>query len=295
MKPFQLRSFPASSPAGPHQLFCKDWGDAANPRVLLCLHGLVRCADDFDFLAQQLRPRWRIICPDLAGRGRSDRLADPRHYQVSQYVDDLRGLLNHLQLSRVAILGTSLGGIVGMALAALPEITVERLILNDVSPQLHAVGMRALGQHLAQALKFASFAEGAAYVRKISGGLGPHSDTQWDTLARNALRQNSTGSWEFHYDPALSVPLLASTEQSASQGEQDLWRLYDALAASATLRILLLRGQESALLSKDVAAAMLTRGPRTTLIEVAGVGHAPSLLHQDQVALVREFLGTALA
>jgi len=151
-----------------------------------------------------------------------------------------------------------------MALAALPEITVERLILNDVSPQLHAVGMRALGQHLAQALKFASFAEGAAYVRKISGGLGPHSDTQWDTLARNALRQNSTGSWEFHYDPALSVPLLASTEQSASQGEQDLWRLYDALAASATLRILLLRGQESALLSKDVAAAMLTRGPRTT-------------------------------
>ena len=286
MPSFHIASVVSQSPAGKHTFYYKDWGDIANPKVLLCLHGLVRAADDFDFLAEELRRDYRIICPDLVGRGRSDRLRDPQHYQVGQYAQDIVALLSSLQLSQVDVLGTSLGALVGMVLATLPGAVVRRLILNDASPQLHAEGMRALGTQIARRLQFSSFEEAAQHVRKISAGQGPHSDSQWQTLARNALRKTAENTWEFHYDPALSVPLLAATEESARLGEQALWEIYDAISCPT----LLIRGQESTLLSAEIAASMTRRGPQAELAQIAGVGHAPTFLHADQVAVVRHFL-----
>ncbi|MQR02293.1 alpha/beta fold hydrolase [Glaciimonas soli] len=286
MTSFQSRFVASSSPAGTHTVHYKEWGDINNPRVLLCLHGLVRASGDFDFIAQELAQTYRIICPDLVGRGLSDRLADPQYYQVEQYVKDVVTLLDDLQLRQFSILGTSLGGIVAMVLASLSGYIVTNLILNDVGMALRADAMRALGTHVAQNLQFSSFDEAAAYVQKISAGVGPHSAAQWQVLASNALRQSADGAWELHYDPALSVPLLAATQVTAQQGEQALWKLYDALSC----RVLLIRGEQSTMLSRETAMELTQRGPRAALVEVVGVGHAPTFLHREQVALVRDFL-----
>lgn len=274
------------SPAGLHRMAYQTWGDEDNPRVLICVHGVTRVSDDFDQLATSLSEHYRVICPDVVGRGRSDWLRDPRHYLVPQYVSDMVTLIARLDVAQVDWVGTSMGGLIGMGLAALPESPVRKMVLNDIGPHLNFPALTRIGEYIAQDVRFDSFEQGRDYIRKVSAPFGPHSDAEWDKLARDVLRENNDGRWRRHYDPAIAKGFEGLTEEGTQRGEAALWATYDAIRAP----VLLVRGSESDLLTHDTAQAMTERGPRATLVELPGVGHAPTFMHDDQIAFVRRFL-----
>jgi pimeloyl-ACP methyl ester carboxylesterase len=274
------------------------WGDPENGRILVCVHGLSRQGRDFDTLARSLSQHYYVICPDVVGRGESDWLADPKGYQVFAYVADMVALLQHLRGQRqtsspleIDWVGTSMGGLIGLALSTLPPeasgARLRRFVLNDVGPRLHHDALVRIGEYLGQPRRFSSEQEAADYLWSISTGFGPHTPEQWLALTRPLLRKAPDGNGLIlHYDPAIAEPFRAVTADSASSGEAALWQIYDALRCE----VLLLRGQNSDLLDAETARDMTQRGPKARLVEFPGVGHAPTLIAPEQVAAVREFL-----
>jgi pimeloyl-ACP methyl ester carboxylesterase len=288
---FIIDSVQCSSPAGLHRVAYKQWGDPGNPRVLVCVHGVTRVSDDFDALAAALSDRYRVICPDVVGRGRSGRLALAGLYTVPQYVADMVTLIARVtgvpgSDGTVDWFGTSMGGLIGMVLASLPDNPVRRLVLNDIGPIIDPGALARIGDYIGQDLRFTSFEEGAQFVRAVSASFGPHSDDEWHKLAADVLRQGQDGTWQRHYDMALAQPFKAATPETAQRDEAALWAAYDAI----TCPTLLVRGAESDLLSAATARMMTGRGPRPQLVEIAGVGHAPTFVQPDQIAIARAFL-----
>jgi pimeloyl-ACP methyl ester carboxylesterase len=262
-----------------------EWGDAANPKVLVCVHGLTRCGRDFDFLAQALADEYRVVCPDVVGRGRSDWLRDKSLYDLPQYCADMTTLLARLNVETVDWLGTSMGGLIGMVLASQPESLIARLVLNDVGPVIAAVSLARIGDYLGNAPRFDSIEQAEAFVRFVSATFGSFSDAQWRHLTVHVTRTAPGGKVEFVYDPGIAQRFQ---QMQADSGGKDieLWPLYDGIRCPT----MLLRGATSDLLTHDAALQMSERGPRAKLIEVQGVGHAPMLMDGGQVAPVREFL-----
>jgi pimeloyl-ACP methyl ester carboxylesterase len=286
----RLNSVLCSSPAGLHRMAWKEWGDPANPRVLVCVHGVTRVADDFDALAASLSDRYRVVCPDVVGRGRSSRLRDPSHYTVPQYVADMVTLIARVTAANadesVHWVGTSMGGLIGMILASMEGSPIRRLVLNDIGPVLDPAAMARIGEYIGQELRFPSFEEGARFVKEVSTSFGPHSDEQWRKLAADVLVQEPGGDWVRHYDLGLAKPFAAITPERAEQDQAALWAAFDAIRCPT----LLIRGEESDLLSRATAEEMTRRGPKPRLSEIPGVGHAPTLMHAQQIAIVRDFL-----
>jgi pimeloyl-ACP methyl ester carboxylesterase len=290
MSEARIRKVQCSSPAGLHRIAYKEWGDPANPRVLVCVHGVTRVADDFDALAAALGDHYRVVCPDVAGRGRSDRLRNPALYTVPQYVSDMVTLIARATANcddgSVHWFGTSMGGLIGMVLASLEDSPIRKLVLNDIGPVLDRAAMQRIGDYIGQDLRFADFDSGAAFVREVSASFGIHSDEEWTKLARDVLRQEADGKWVRHYDINLAVPFRAASAERADQDQAALWAAYDAIRCPT----LLVRGAHSDLLSRATAHEMTTRGPRPQLVEIPNVGHAPTFIHQDQIAIARQFL-----
>ncbi len=270
---------------GLYRMAYAEWGDPANPRVLVCVHGLARQGRDFDTFAQAMCDRYRVVCPDVVGRGRSDWLADPAGYQIPAYVADMVTLLARLDAQELHWVGTSMGGLIGLGLAALPESPVRKLVLNDVGPGIEAAALQRIGAYLGQPMRWGSVEEAADYLWSISSSFGPHTRAQWLALTRPMLRPDGEG-FKLHYDPAIAVPFRAVTPEAAAAGTAVLWASYDALRCPT----LLLRGAQSDLLSHETAVSMTQRGPKATLVEFEGVGHAPTLVAPEQIAAVREFL-----
>lgn len=280
---------------GLHRMAWWEWGDRDNPRVVVCVHGLTRQGRDFDTLARVLAADYRVVCPDVVGRGRSDWLADPMGYQVPAYVADMVTLLGRLGVPQVDWVGTSMGGLIGLGVASLRDregrSMVRRLLLNDVGPAIRAEAVQRIGSYLGLPKRYASVDEAADYLWSISQGFGPHTREQWLALTRpqlRAIRDEQGEAWISHYDPRIGLPFKAVTPEMVAAGETLLWQRYDTIACPT----LLLRGAESDLLSRETAQAMTQRGPKARLVELPGVGHAPTLVADDQVALVREFLDT---
>jgi pimeloyl-ACP methyl ester carboxylesterase len=194
-------------------------------------------------------------------------------------------LLARLNASRLDWVGTSMGGLVGLGLAAQKGSPLRRLVLNDVGPTIEPAALARIGQYLGQPAHWRSLDEAADALRLISQGFGPHSREQWLALTQPQLKADGDG-FKPHYDPAIAVPFRALTPELARAGEAQLWQAWDRLS----LPVLLLRGADSDLLAPATARAMTERGPRARLVEFAGVGHAPTLVQPDQVAVVREFL-----
>ena len=274
---------------GLHRMAYWEWGAADNPRVVVCVHGLSRQGRDFDTLAQDLASDCRVICPDVVGRGRSDWLADPMAYGIPTYVNDMVTLVARLNVQQVDWVGTSMGGLIGMALAALPKTPVRRLVLNDVGPVVEPTFMQRLGTYLGVPAHWTTVEEAADALQLISVGFGPHSREQSLALTRPQLvphTHNGVAGFKPHYDPAIAVPVRAMTPEIAAAGQAMLWHFYDRI----TCPTLLLRGAESDLLSPATAQLMASRGPKPQVHEFAGVGHAPTLVQADQRAVVRGFL-----
>lgn len=271
------------SPAGFHDMAYVEWGDPANPRVLVCVHGLTRCGRDFDFLARAMADQYRVVCPDVVGRGRSSWLRDKRHYTIPQYCADMVTLLARLDAETIHWLGTSMGGLIGMALAAQPGNRLSRLVMNDVGPVVTAASIARIGEYLGNAPRFASVEQAEAFVRFVSAPFGALTDAQWRHLTVHTLRPLADGGFEMAYDPGIAEPF----RQAMGQGEDvELWAVYDAVACPT----LLLRGAQSDLLTEATARQMGERGPRARVVEVPGVGHAPVLMEPGQIGVVREFL-----
>ena len=276
---------------GLHRMAYWEWGDPSNPRVLVCVHGLTRQGRDFDTLARSLCDTYRVVCPDVAGRGRSDRLTDPSGYQIPAYMADMVTLLARLNASRLDWLGTSMGGLIGMLLAAQQGSPIGRLVLNDVGPKIEYEAVLRIGTYLGQPLRWASVDEAADYLRSISSGFGPHSREQWlaltlPMLVREADVDGADATYRTHYDLDIALPFRSITPEAAAAGQAVLWRAYDAIACPT----LLLRGADSDLLTADTARAMTQRGPKARLHEFVGGGQAPTLVAPGQIDVVREFL-----
>jgi pimeloyl-ACP methyl ester carboxylesterase len=273
------------STAGFHQMAYVEWGAADNPKVLVCVHGLTRNGRDFDFLAQALAADYRVVCPDVAGRGKSDWLSNKSLYVMPQYCADMATLLARLNVETVDWLGTSMGGLIGMALAAQPGNPIRRLILNDAGPVVSAVSLARIGDYLGSPPRFDSIEQAEAYVRAVSVPFGPHTDAQWRHLTVHAVREAADGKIEFRYDPGIAQAYKQGQQLSGGK-DVELWPLFDAI----TCPTLLLRGEQSDLLAPQTAQAMTERGPRAQWVEIPGVGHAPTLMDEAQIAPVRNFL-----
>jgi len=282
-----LRRVQCLGAGGLHRMAYWEWpcSAGAGDRVLVCAHGISRQGRDFDTLARAMQDRYRVVCPDVVGRGESDRLADPSGYQIPAYVADMVTLLARLDARAVHWLGTSMGGLIGIALSALPGSPIERLVLNDVGPAIDPAGIARIAAYIGLPLTWTSEDDAADYLLTISQGFGPHRRDEWMALTRPMLRRDGD-RWRLHCDPAIGTPLKAMTPAAAAAGEAALWAAYDAIRCPT----LLLRGADSDVLAPTTAEAMATRGPRARIHSFAGVGHAPTLVAAAQVAVVREFL-----
>jgi pimeloyl-ACP methyl ester carboxylesterase len=280
------------NPRGLHRIAYTEWGDPANPRVLVCVHGLTRSGRDFDRVAAQLSDVYRVVCPDVAGRGLSDWLPDASRYAMPQYVADMVTLIARLDVETVDWFGTSMGGLIGMSLAGLPSTPIRKLLLNDVGPRIEPVALERIRSYVGQPVRFATLEEGIDHAALLAASFGPLTREEWRDINMPLLRRREDGAWEFRYDPGIAVPFAASTAESSAAGEALLWRLFEAIACP----VFVVRGALSDLLSRETVTRMVERGQNVVSAEITGVGHAPAFLDAEQIALARRFfLGESAA
>ncbi|MCI0428924.1 MAG: alpha/beta hydrolase [Rhodospirillales bacterium] len=258
-----------------------DWGEPTADRVVVCVHGLTRNSRDFDALALALvRRGMRVLAVDVAGRGRSSWLSEPQDYTVPNYIGHLSRFLALLGLRRVDWIGTSMGGIIGMGLAAGEESPIGRLVLNDIGPFVPREALLQIQTYLGLDLVFASLEDVEEHLRTVHAGFGRLEDAHWRHLAEHGSRRQPEG-WRLHYDPAIRVPYAELTESDI-----DLWEAWDRI----TCPTLVLRGAESLLLTPETAAEMQQRGPKATVITIPEAGHAPALMTPDQIETIALWL-----
>lgn len=265
-----------------------EWGDAGSAHTVICVHGLTRNARDFDRLAGSLEHRCRVICPDIVGRGQSGWLARKSDYGYPQYLADMTALIARVTVTsnagtRIDWIGTSMGALIGMLLAAAAGNPIRRLVINDIGPWIPQAALQRIAAYIGKAPRFASFAEAEAYIRTVSASFGPLTDDQWRHLTEHNTRREADGTWSMNYDPGIGEAFT-----SVSPGDVSLWDYWDRIEAP----VLVLRGSESDVLLDATAREMTRRGPRAQVIEFAGVGHAPALMADDQIRAVHDFLLT---
>ncbi|HET8830515.1 MAG TPA: alpha/beta hydrolase, partial [Casimicrobiaceae bacterium] len=265
---------------GFHRVVYYEWGERDNPDVVVCVHGIGRNGRDFDVLAEALASTHRVLAPDMPGRGKSEWLRNPLDYIAPTYLTTLTALICASGAEDVTWVGTSMGALLGIMAASLPETPVKRLVVNDAGPVLDPAAIARIGQYFGTDPTFATYDELAAYVRTISAPFGPLTDAQWEHVTRTNARQRDDGKWGVGYDPAIAIPFRAQPTAA------NLWPLWDAIRCPT----LVLRGALSDLLASETAREMTERGPKPRVIEFAGVGHAPMLLARDQVDAVVDFV-----
>lgn len=271
-------------PHGSHRIHYTEWGDPENPEVIFCVHGLTRNCRDFDELAKALSQGHRIVCPDMPGRGLSDWLEHAEDYNTTTYVHNILTLISHLKVERAGWVGTSMGGLIGMHLAARDGSMITRMVINDIGPVLPVEAVNRIADYVGKIQEFPSLDQAESYLRSIHAPFGILSDAQWRHLTIHSFRQDGDGYFRLRYDPGIAGPF-----QALKHAPPVLWDVWDRIRCP----VFILRGRESDLLSAQTASEMLTRGPsESRLIEFAGIGHAPCLMSKDQIETIREwFLG----
>lgn len=277
----QTKSFPALTPHGFYRIRYTEWGNPHNERVLLCVHGMTRNARDFDFLAASLEQDYRVVCPTLLGRGDSDWLAVKEDYDYPHYCAHMAALIARLDVEQVDWVGTSMGGMIGMLLASMPNSPIRRLVMNDVGPFMSTAAIKRIAAYVGADPRFQTLNQAEGYIRDINRTFGPLTDAQWQHIVRYYTRRTEQGEIGLAYDPNIDWILKKQPLQPV-----DLWFIWDALQCP----VLLLRGKESDVLTAEGAQEMLRRRPSTRLVEWDGIGHAPALMSDEQIALVRDWL-----
>jgi cobalt-zinc-cadmium efflux system protein len=274
----------SSNASGLHRMAYHTWGDPSNPRVLICVHGLTRRGSDFRTLAEALCKDYYVVCPDVVGRGDSDFLENPMLYGIPQYVADMTTLVARLNVTSVDWFGTSMGGLIGMVYAGMPDSPIRRILINDVGPRIEPEALKRLGSYVGQPFSYSDRAEALTVLNRICASFGSHTPEEWERL-NGPLLQEVNDVWSLHYDPKIVIPFVAVNPVLAKAGEVALWNHFDAI----TVPILIVRGGDSDLLSSATVDEMLRRNPHARSITIPGVGHAPAFLKPEQIALAAEF------
>ena len=313
---FSQRSFLSLSPGGFHRIAYLDWGKPAASQVVVCVHGLSRNSRDFDYLARDLARDCRVICPDVVGRGDSEWLADKSDYSFSTYLSDAAALIARItapapppsfgtfrrgretavEPAQIDWVGTSMGGLIGMLLAAKPQSPIRRLVLNDVGPFISWGSLYRLKGYVAGGGAFRNLAEVEAHLREACAAFGPLTDEQWRHLAEHSAAPVGDGLqpsiYRLRYDPAIGDTMRVGTpDPEFPLGPNflsgiDLWRTWSEIRCPT----LVLRGGDSDVLSRETVGQMVALRPGVEALEFPGTGHAPALMSDNQVAAVREFL-----
>ncbi len=285
--PPRLHAFAALGPHGFTRVAYAEWGPAEAARTVLCVHGLSRNGRDFDALAEALAGDGvRVVAPDIPGRGRSAWLSHAADYGYLFYVGAMASLIARLRVERLDWVGTSMGGIIGMMMAAQKNTPVRRLVLNDVGAFIPKAAIARIATYVGDDPLFDDLAAAEAYLRRRHASFGPLTDAQWQHMARHGTRAGSDGKLRLHYDPAIAAAFTGSDPDDVA-----LWPIWEQVACPT----LVLRGAQSDLLLPETVAEMRTRGAAGTAgkvetAEIAGCGHAPALMAPDQIALVSRFL-----
>lgn len=294
------------SPAGAHRMAYWEWGNPENGNVLLCVHGLTRSGRDFDPLARALSSHYRVVCPDIVGRGRSDWLINPQFYSIEQYVADIFMLIARLNPANLDWVGTSMGGLIGLGLAAAinasatlspargshglsanQRISLGKMVLNDIGPVINTDGLGRIAEYVGQDQSFNSFDEAIAYIKETSADFGKHDDEGWKSLTKSVIIKDG-GIWKKHYDLRIAIPMASQTSQAIKGSENLLWYAFESLARP----VLIVRGEHSDLLTPETTRQMLRRNSNASLFTVPDTGHAPTLRNTDQINAVKNFLIT---
>lgn len=282
----EQKHFLGLATTGFHKVAYTEWGNLDDPCPVVCVHGLTRNGRDFDALAQALAAEGRrVICPDIVGRGRSDWAADPATYGYPQYCADMNALVARLEVEQVDWVGTSMGGLIGMFMAAVPQVPIRRMVMNDIGPFIPKDFVARLRTYVGQPVRFDSLDAAEAYVREIHAAFGNLTDAQWRHLATHSFRKSDTGEYAFAYDPRIA----AAFKSSAEPQDVDMWAAW----APVRIPVLVVRGAQSDLLSAEVVRQMRERHPLGAVKEhvVADAGHAPALMADDQIAAIRDWVG----
>ncbi len=274
------RQFPGLSPTGFHRVAYTEWGRANAGRDLVCVHGLTRNGRDFDWLARALDDEYRVVCPDVAGRGQSHWLPNPDEYGYPQYCADMNALISRLGSETVDWVGTSMGGLIGMLLAALPNTPIRRLVMNDVGPFIPKAALDRIGTYVGNETVFPDLAAVEAYMREVYAPFGDLSGPQWMHMAEHGAIAQGDG-FKLAYDPAIAKPFREGPVDAV-----DLWAVWDRIEVP----VLVIRGAESDLLTPNIYEMMGTRGPKADLVTLDGCGHAPALMDDAQTKLIRDWL-----
>ena len=294
-------SFQALANNSFHRIAYTDWGNASNTHVVVCVHGLARNSRDFDYLAEALTPGCRVVCMDVAGRGDSEWL-EKSYYTFATYQSDAAAMLARAsapvvrwlaknQPTQVDWVGTSMGGLLGMLLAARPGSPIRRLVLNDVGPLIPWSALLRMKGYITRGKQFKTLQDVEAYFRDVCASFGPLTDEQWRHLAHHGVRRTPTGEYELRYDPKIGETLHGHVDPEFPLGPDllrgiDLWSVWSKLE----IPTLVLRGADSDVLRPTTLEEMRRRKPDLEVAEFAGVGHAPALMSEDQIGVIREFL-----
>lgn len=266
-----------------HRMAYHAWGNPSSP-VLMCVHGLTRRGSDFKTLALAMCKDYYVVCPDIVGRGDSDRLSNPMLYAVPQYVSDIATLVKKLGVSQVDWFGTSMGGLIGMVYAAMPNSPIRRMLINDVGPRIEPEAIKRLGSYVGQPFSFANREDALSRLNEICASFGEHTPQEWEIYNGPMLIQKE-GKWIMHYDPAISVPFASVNPIMAKAGEMAMWHAFKQIH----IPMLIVRGGNSDLLSAATVAEMCKVNPYARSIEIPNVGHAPAFVKPEQIALAKEF------
>ena len=275
---------------GFHRINYLEWGnpkDFPHQETLLCVHGLTRNARDFDYFAQTMCENYRIVCPDVLGRGDSDHVTSSDAYNYFQYNADMNALISRLNVSELNWIGTSMGGIIGMVLASVPQSPIKRLVVNDIGPEVSRDAQMMISQYIGSSKEFDRLEDIADWFRTIYIEFAPMSDDDWVHMAKHSSRRTQSGKYRLKVDSRVGEAF----RESISYFNIDMWETWEQI----TCPVLVLRGKNSTFLTEDTAQKMLSSGPETTLVEFENTGHTPTLRNDEQVDVIRDWLNETAA
>ena len=270
---------------GFHRVHYLDWGDQKKfdeQETLLCVHGITRNCRDFDYFASKMCKDYRVVCPDVVGRGDSDHLETAEGYNYLQYNADMNALIARINSRYVNWVGTSMGGIIGMVLASQVQTPIKRLVINDIGPEVSRDALLSLSENLTPHEDFDSLKDVELYLRKIYHEFSPMTDADWEEMTFHSSRRTKQGKWRLKFDDGIGDAF----RESITYLNMDMWDTWEKIKCP----VLLLRGKNSQFLTEDVAKKMLESGPKTELVEFDDTGHTPTLRDDHQVNIIAEWL-----
>jgi pimeloyl-ACP methyl ester carboxylesterase len=260
-----------------------DWGPRDATRAVVCVHGYSGNARDFDYLAASLAKDMRVVCIDIAGRGDSDWLGSPLEYHFPKFVADIEGVLAHLGLKEVDWVGTSMGGLLGMMAASTSTSRVRRLVMNDIGAYVPLDALQAIARNLDAPASFASLDEVEAHMRHTHRDWGDLDEAQWRHFAEHGSRIGDDGRYRLHFDPQIARLARGFPPLMPGLFMWDTWY-------RVRCPVLLVRGERSRVFPASVGQAMIAVKPGTQRVEIEGCGHAPALMSDDEIDIVRNFI-----